>query len=119
MEIEIGKSNAIELELGKSYPKLEIKNHYIEGKNLIIILSNGSKLSLDISEYITENLTEEQIKAINNMTVLIENGELIIEYDDEVLNLNFNLENGNLIVDNNVNGLNFNINTNEELEAIY
>ena len=45
--------------------------------------------------------------------------DLILEYDDEVLNVDFSIENKNLIVTNNVTGLDFNINENKELEAIY
>lgn len=100
--------------------EINVKNHYLDGTDLIIELSNNQTLVIDISEYIGEqSLTQEQINAINNMTVLIENNELIFEYDETVLNLDFNLENGNMSVNNNVSSTDFNINENGELEVSY
>ena len=51
--------------------------------------------------------------------VAILNEELILEYDDEILNIDFTIEEGNLIVTNNVTGLDFSINENGEMEARY
>lgn len=99
---------------------IEIKERYLEGYNLILVLSDNSKLSIDISEYIgTTELTQEQINAINNMNVSIENGEIMLDYDDKVLAINFSLKDGNLIVDDNLNGADFNINENGEMEVLY
>ena len=97
---------------------IKIKEHYLDNKNLILVFNDNSKLSIDISEYIGE-VTDEKINAIKNMKVYIEDGNLIFEYDDEILKLNFSLENGDLIVENSMTGLDFNINENGELEAIY
>lgn len=67
-----------------------------------------------------EDLTSEQIEAINNMSCDIdENGNLQINYDDTILAVNFKMENGNLIAETNVDRLSFNINSNGEMEAIY
>ena len=63
--------------------------------------------------------TQEQIDALNNMKTSIDNQDLIIEYDNEVLDLDFNIQNNDLIVDNNVRGTEFEINNNGELEVIY
>jgi len=68
---------------------------------------------------VTTSLTEEQINAINNMNITTDNGEIIINYDDETLDFDFNIENENLIVENNVNELDFNINENGEMEVSY
>ena len=53
------------------------------------------------------------------MKTSIDSQALIIEYDNEVLDLDFNIQNDDLIVENNISGLDFNINENGELEAIY
>lgn len=100
--------------------EVTVKEHYLDGTNLVIELSNNQTLIIDISEYIgTTELTQEQINAINNMNVSIENGEIILEYDDKVLDINFSLEDKNLIVDDNLNGADFNINENGEMEVLY
>lgn len=66
-----------------------------------------------------DELTEEQIQALNDMECVIdENGELNITYDESVLNLDFQIENKNLIVNNNINAT-FSINDNEEMEVSY
>ncbi len=65
-----------------------------------------------------EGLTEKQIQAINEMIVTTDEN-LVLTYDDEVLNVDFTIEDNNLIVTNNVTGLDFNINENGEMEAIY
>lgn len=67
----------------------------------------------------SSGLTQEQINALNNIKVLIDNQNLIIEYDNEVLDLDFNIQNNDLIVDNNIQSVEFEINNNGELEAIY
>ena len=76
----------------------------------------------EIREYwdgaIITDLTQEQIDALENMKAT-STSDLILEYDDEVLNVDFSIENKDLIVTNNVTGLDFNINENKELEAIY
>lgn len=66
-----------------------------------------------------DTLTAEQITALNNMVISSSNDELILEYDDEVLDVDFNIANQDLIVTNNVTALNFSINKNGEMEAIY
>lgn len=100
--------------------EVKVKEHHLEGTNLVIELSNNKILIIDISEYIgTSGLTEEQIEAINNITVSIENGELTFEYDNTVLDIDFNIENGELIVEDNEENIEFTINENKEMEAIY
>lgn len=99
---------------------VEVKEHYLEGTTLIIVLSNGQELSIDLSSYIDSTLTEEQIEAINNMSCEIdENGNLQMNYDDSTLAVNFKIEYGDLIAETNVGGLSFNINSDGEMEAIY
>ena len=127
MRIKIKKNipMSISIKTTKVYQELEdlevnVKEHYLDGTNLVIELSNNQTLIIDISEYIgTTELTQEQINAINNMNVSIENGEIILEYDDKVLDINFSLEDKNLIVDDNLNGADFNINENGEMEVLY
>lgn len=127
MRIKIKKNipMSISIKTTKVYQELEdlevnVKEHYLDGTNLVIELSNNQTLIIDISEYIgTTELTREQINAINNMNVSIENGEIILEYDDKVLDINFSLEDKNLIVDDNLNGADFNINENGEMEVLY
>lgn len=65
-----------------------------------------------------DTLTNEQINAINNMNFTMDK-DLFVEYDDEVLDVEFNIENNNLIVTNNVTGLDFSINENGEMEVDY
>ena len=96
-----------------------IKEYYVEGKFLVLVLPDNSNLHIDISSYIDGGLTEEQIQAINNMNISIANNGLIIEYDETVLDLDFSIEDNNLIVTNNVEEIDFNINQNEELEVLY
>lgn len=101
-------------------PGVEVTEYYLDNTELIIVLSNEQTIKIDISEYLGEtDLTDDQKEALNNMTVSIENGELIFEYDEEVLDLNFILENGDLIVENNVKDVDFNINQNGEMEVMY
>lgn len=98
---------------------VNFKEHYLEGTNLILVLPDDSKLTVDISSYIDSGLTDEQIEAINNMTFTIDDENLIIEYDESVLDLDFSIDGGNLIIENNVDGVDFNINQNGELEVLY
>lgn len=98
---------------------VKIKEHYLEGTNLILVLPDSSKLTLDISSYIDGGLTEEQIEAINNMTFTIDSENLIIEYDETVLDLDFSMDGENLTIENDVDGVDFNINQNGELEVLY
>lgn len=97
---------------------VEIKEHYLDGSYLVLVVNDNSTLRVDISEYIGE-LNDETIEAINNMKVSMENDELVLEYNDTVLNLDFSIENGELIVDDNVEEADFNINQNGEMEVSY
>lgn len=67
---------------------------------------------------IITNLTEEQYNAMENMKISLTD-ELIFEYDDEILNLDFSIDDKDLIINNNVKDLYFYINNKGELEAIY
>ena len=99
---------------------VEVKEHYLEGTILFIVLTNNQTLTIDLSPYINNELTEEQIAAINNMSCRIdENGNLQMDYDDTTLAVNFKIENGDLIAETNIDSLTFNINNNGEMEAIY
>lgn len=66
------------------------------------------------------DLTEEQITAINEMVCeMSNNGELNITYDDTILDFDFSIENGELIVEDNEENIELTINENKEMEAIY
>lgn len=66
----------------------------------------------------TAGLTPEQIQAINEMSIML-NDDLSFVYDNEALSVDFQLKNGNLIVISKVEGMNFTINKNKELEVAY
>lgn len=105
-----------------------------ENKNfqydIVVILSNNFVRTIrgvlqiwrDITrnENITKNtgLTEQQISAINSIAINLDD-ELSIEYNENILNLNFTVDGVNLVVDNNVSGIDFNINENGEMEVSY
>lgn len=93
--------------------------------NFVRTIRGTLKIKRDITrnENIAEppedtGLTDEQINAINSIVIDIDD-ELSIEYNENVLDLNFIIEGGDLIVDNNVNGLGLNINEDGELEVLY
>lgn len=92
----------------------------IENKILYLIFIDGTSYEVDLSAYIGDltGLTEEQKEAINNMVAIL-NEELSLEYDEELLDIEFKIEDGNLIVINNEEGLDFSINNNGEMEAMY
>lgn len=94
----------------------------LENKMLILSFNDETELSVDLSPLsngsVVEELTEEQIQAINEM-IATTGEELILEYDNDVLDVEFTIEDNNLIVTNNVAKLDFNINENGEMEAIY
>lgn len=81
-------------------------------QNVIDILIEYDLLRLD-------ELTEEQIQALKDMTCEINNnGELAITYNEELLPISFALDNVNLVVTSNINAL-FGINKDGELEVSY
>jgi hypothetical protein len=41
--------------IGVGIRTIQIKKHYLEGTNLILVLEDNSKISIDISEYIEVN----------------------------------------------------------------
>lgn len=64
-------------------------------------------------------LTEEQIKALDEMTFEInEDGELLISYDKEILEIDFYIENNDLIISQDIE-VDFNINVDGEMEVSY
>lgn len=64
-------------------------------------------------------LTPEQLEAIENMRFYMSNGHLMVEYDSDVLDLDFSVENGNLIVENGLeNDIDFEI-TDKNLKVEY
>ena len=66
----------------------------------------------------TAGLTPEQIQAINEMSIML-NDDLTFIYDNEALAVDFQLKDGNLIAISEVEGINFSINKNKELEVTY
>lgn len=88
-----------------------------------VTLNNGTRktgiFSIPFEYDYTIHGVNEQIEALNSAKVYFEDGNLIFEYDDEILKLNFSLENGDLIVENNITELDFNINEDKELEVVY
>lgn len=95
-----------------------ITNVRLENQNLIFTYNDDTTFSVTLNASETTGLTEEQIQAINEM-VATNGEELTLEYDDEVLDIDFIIEDNNLVVTNNVVELDFNINENGEMEAIY
>lgn len=146
MNIEIGNSNAVKIETGivQVYPNLEnlevtpsneeqIFNHPNSfGYDVVKVLGDINLIPENIKKGVsifgivgtleqTENtLTPQQIQAINNMTSTInKNGELILDYDETMLDINYMInENGELIFTDNTGLIDSQI-TNEELEVIY
>lgn len=118
-KIEV-KKKKIEIKVNAGFigSLVEVKDKYLEGKNLILILTNGQKLVVDLSEYIGD-LTDDTKIAIENMKIEVVDGELLIEFDDTVLQLDFYKDGDDLVVDNNVEDVDFNINENKELEVSY
>lgn len=85
-----------------------------------IIITQSSIIEEILKELgILDDLTDEQITALENMIISIENGELVFEYNDDILNIDFNIENENLIVTNGETKIDFKINENKELEVFY
>lgn len=99
-----------------------VSNARLENKILYLDFNDGTTISVDLSSLssgsITAELTQEQINAVNNMIVTMDEN-LILEYDDQILKIDFKIEDNNLVVTNNVIGLDFSINENGEMEAIY
>lgn len=99
-----------------------VSNIRLVDKILYLDFNDNTSLSVDLSSLsggsVPTGLTQEQIEAINNMVAILEE-DLILEYDEELLDIEFKIENGNMIVTNNVTGLDFSINENGEMEAMY
>ena len=99
-----------------------VSNIRLENKILYLDFNDNTSLSVDLSSLsggsVPTGLTQEQIEAINNMVAILEE-DLTLEYDEELLDIEFKIENGNMIVTNNVTGLDFSINENGEMEAMY
>ena len=69
---------------------------------------------------IKKYLELDAIEAINNMSAEInENGELIINYDSDKLNINYEIIDGNLFFTDNTGLIDSSINKDYELEVIY
>ena len=93
----------------------------IENEILYLTFIDGTVYTIDLKSYSGDDitgLTQEQIEAINNMVAIL-GEDLVLEYDDKMLDIEFKIENGNMIVTNNVTGLDFSINKNGEMEAMY
>lgn len=129
-EVLIGKINANAKEMLTGVVNIGIRggfdkyvsNARLENKILYLDFNDGTTISVDLSSLssgsITAELTQEQINAVNNMIVTMDEN-LILEYDDQILKIDFKIEDNNLVVTNNVIGLDFSINENGEMEAIY
>jgi hypothetical protein len=95
-------------------PVLKVKNENGEWIRLPYVIKIVQK------DNVITGLTEEQIKALNEMTCEIDkNGELNITYDNTVLDLDFTIEGTDLIVISGIQEIDFNINENGELEVSY
>ena len=99
-----------------------VSNIRLDNKILYLDFNDNTTLSVDLSSLsggsVPTGLTQEQIEAVNNMVAIL-GEELVLEYDDKMLDIDFLIENGNMIVTNNVTSLDFSINENGEMEAIY
>lgn len=67
---------------------------------------------------IDSELSEEEIKAINNMSISNDENGLFINYSDDVLAIDFDINDNNLIVTNHTSA-NFSINGDGEMEVEY
>lgn len=97
-----------------------VSNIRLVDKILYLDFNDNTSLSVDLSSLSsgTSGLTIKQIKAINNMVAIL-GEDLVLEYDDEMLDIEFSIEDGNLVVTNNEEGLDFNINEYGEMEVLY
>lgn len=120
--IEISHEDTKDLELCAENVRFQYDVVVILQGNKPITKRGSLTIKRDITrnEFITEStgLTQEQVEAINS-TVINLDEELSIEYDENVLDLDFMIDGIELVIDNNIEGLDFNINKNGELEAIY
>lgn len=97
--------NGVELIGNKSLDELGVRNYVVQ-------------ILIDYGLIGGGELTPEQIAALNEMScVITQEGNLVITYDADVLDIAFRRESVNLIMDNNINAV-FNINNNN-LEATY
>lgn len=97
--------NGVELIGNKTLEQLGVRNFVIQILIEYGLIGGGE-------------LTPEQIQALNEMTCVINNdGDLVINYDEQVLNISFSKPGVDLIMDNNINAV-FYINNNN-LEVTY
>lgn len=97
--------NGVELIGNKSLDDLGVRNYVVQ-------------ILIDYGLIGGGQLTPEQIAALNEMSCVIsEEGNLVITYDENALDIAFYRDGVNLIMDNNINAV-FNINNNN-LEATY
>lgn len=97
--------NGVELIGNKTLDQLGVRNFVIQILIEYGLIGGGE-------------LTPEQIQALNEMTCVINNdGDLIITYDNAVLDISFSKSGDDLIIDNNTNAV-FYINNNN-LEVTY
>ena len=92
--------------------------HWLEETMLYIRLNNEQTLTLDLTQYV-DDLTDIKLDAIRDMKLYIQDGELIFEYDENIVGVDFSIELNDLIVDDNDLNVDFNINENKELEVMY
>ena len=65
------------------------------------------------------NLIDPKIEAVKDMNISVENGELMFDYDDDILAFDFSIVNNDLYIVNHEDNIDFNLNENGELEVIY
>lgn len=114
-EITIGQSGKVDDVLVDGVSVVKDKIAYIGLRNKVIEILQEYGLISD-----EPKLTPAQIDAINNMTVEInENGELVVNYDNNLLSIDYSIIDGELMYVDNTGLIDSQINENKELEMIY
>lgn len=113
-EINIGNTHKVD-------PGVErcISDVKLIGTTLVLYFYDNTTIEVELGSLGGGGLTSKQIEALENMSVSIVDGELVFDYDEEVLDFTFNIEDGNLIVNNNEAFIDFNINESNEMEVSY
>lgn len=99
-----------------------LKTIQLVNKNLIFTFTDNSEISVDLSSLGgggSGGLTPSQINAVESMRLFTEGKNLMIDYDENELPINFYMEDKNLIVDEDIDDLELNVNDNGELEVNY
>lgn len=98
--------NGVELIGNKTLDELGIRQYVIDILKEYGLISGGE-------------LTPEQIDALNNMTCYIdENGNLVLDYNENILDISFDIENKDLYINNGINAV-WRIDNEGNLEVSY